>query len=81
MAAKLFQERLAALFERLPMLSGFHVSHELRVVEIATQVSPEWVGPQKMVEEIRAALEELVIGDPEGTAELLRGRTFARAFH
>jgi len=34
-----------------------------------------------LAEEIRAALEDLIVDDPQATAEQLRGRTFARAIH
>ncbi len=77
--AALFQSRVAELFERLPMLAGFHVTPEL-AVEVTVQ--PGWVATRDMADEIRAALEDLIAdAGAEETAELLRGRTFARALH
>jgi hypothetical protein len=77
--AGIFRSRLAGLFERLPMLAGFHVTAEL-AVELTVQ--PGWVATPEMADEIRAALEDLISdAGAEETAELLRGRTFARAFH
>ncbi len=72
--AELFLARIANLFERLPMLSGFHVTVELDVVEVSVHTWPGWVPARELEDEIRAALEDLM-------ADLLQGRTFARAFH
>ena len=77
----LFSSEIAKLFARLPMLSGFHVSDDLEVLQIAVHTWPGGVPDREVAEEIRASLEELIADDAEGAAELLRGRTFARALH
>jgi hypothetical protein len=79
--AELFLVRIAELFERLPMLSGFHVTLELDVVEVSVHTWPGWVPARELEDEIRAALEDLMADGAEQMAELLQGRTFARAFH
>jgi hypothetical protein len=79
--AALLQSRVAELFERLPMLSGFYVSADLEVLEIEVHSWPGWTPAPELTDEIRAAFEDLIADDPEGTAEFLRGRTFARALH
>jgi len=76
-----FKASIAALFEELPMLSGFAVSPDLRVVEIAVHTWPGWVPGRELAEQIREALEDLAVDGPEEVAQLLRGRTFARAIH
>jgi hypothetical protein len=63
------------------MLSGFHVTLELDVVEVSVHTWPGWVPARELEDEIRAALEDLVSEGNEQAAGLLRGRTFARAFH
>jgi len=79
--AALFEARVAELFERLPMLSGFHVTRELEVIELVVHSWPGWVPGHQMHDQIRDALEDLVSDGTEETAELLQGRTFARALH
>jgi hypothetical protein len=79
--AELFLARISELFERLPMLCGFHVTAGLEVVEVSVHTWPGWVPASELSDEIRAALEDLVSDGNEQTAGLLRGRTFARVFH
>ena len=69
------------LFERLPMLYGFHVTAELDVVEVAVEPWAAWLPPHELSDEIRAALDDLIFDGTEQTAALMRGRTFARTFH
>ena len=76
-----FEARVAELFERLPMLSGFHVTSQLDVIELSVSTWPGWVPERQLQDEIRDALEDLVFDGTDETADLLRGRTFARAFH
>jgi len=73
--------RIAELFDRIPMLCGFSVGLNLTVVQIAVHTWPGCVPGDGLAEEIRAALEDLIVDDPQATAEQLRGRTFARAIH
>jgi len=77
----MLDSRIAELFNRLPMLCGFSVGLDLEVVQIAVHTWPGWVPGHGLAKEIRAALENLVVDDPQATAEQLRGRTFARAIH
>lgn len=77
----MFDSRIAELFNRIPMLCGFSVGSDLKVMQIAVHTWPGWVPGQELDDEIRAALEDLIVGDPQATAEQLRGRTFARAIH
>lgn len=76
----LFRARIAVLFERLPMLCGFHVTEDLSVVEVAVHGWPGWVPPRELNGEICAALEDL-LDCTEDNVELLRGGTFARVVH
>lgn len=76
-----FRARIAVVFERLPMLTGFYVTEDLRLTEVTVD---GWTGSANAAElkdAIVTALEDLVADDTADTAELLRGRTFARALH
>lgn len=73
--------RVTELFRRLPMLSGFYVGPDLNVMELAVFTWPGWVLGPELADEIRDALEELIFDDTHSTADMLRGRTFARAIH
>lgn len=75
---QIFEERMAALFQRLPMLAGFFVEGDLSVTEISVDTWPGWSPSEQLHEEIGRILDDLVDERPD-TAELLRGRTFARA--
>jgi hypothetical protein len=77
----MFRARVAVLFERLPMLCGFHVTEDLGVVEVAVHGWPGWPAPEDLGGVLCAALEDLVEDYAEDTVDLLRGRTFARAVH
>jgi hypothetical protein len=78
-ARQIFDERMASLFERLPMLSGFCVESDLSVAEVSICTWPGWSPSAELQEEIGRVLEDLVDERPD-VAELLRGRTFARSF-
>jgi hypothetical protein len=77
----LFRARVAVVFERLPMLCGFHVTEDLSVVEVAVHGWPGCGPTGELNGEICAALEDLVVDRAKDTVDLLRGRTFARAVH
>ena len=77
----MFSPRIAALFEQIPMLCGFTVSPDLQEVQIAVHTWPGWEPGHELTDEIRAVLEGLIADAPEEAAQLLRGRTFARAIH
>jgi hypothetical protein len=73
-------ELVSTLFQRYPALCGFSVKDDLSFSNVACH--PALAGDEAEIlrEEISAALHELVEERPEA-AELLRGRTLARAFH
>jgi hypothetical protein len=77
----MFNSRIAALFDELPMLCGFTVSPDLEEVQIAVHTWPGWDPGRELTDEVRAALEDLIADGPDETTEQLRGRTFARAIH
>jgi hypothetical protein len=77
-ARQLFDERVASLFERLPMLSGFWVDDDLSTTEAQLYTWPGWDPSAQVAEEIDRELHDLLDERPDA-AELLRGRTFARS--
>jgi hypothetical protein len=87
--------RMAALFRRLPMLSGFSVQdadtlaedrdlvpldEDLCIADVSVHAWPGLEATQAMCEEIAQSILELLEEHPDAR-ELLRGYTFARAFH
>ena len=76
-----FNARLRDLFCRLPTLSGFHVAQDLSLVEVTVYGPHGPAAPSELVDEIRSALEELVVDLPDDAVELLRVKTFASALH
>ena len=76
-ARELFEGRMAALFDQLPMLTGFHVRPDLSVAELSISTWPGWTPAPALGEDIAHFLQEMVDDQPV-VAELLRGRTFAR---
>ena len=71
---------VAALFERLPMLCGFSVQSDLEVVDVAVCTWPGYCAGDDLHDDLLQALAQLADERPDA-ALLLRGRTFARAFH
>ena len=71
---------VAAVFQRYPPLCGFSLSSELCVEELACHPALDRRRAAVIAEDIVRALSELVDEEPEA-AELIRGRTFARALH
>lgn len=76
--ARQIEERMATLFQRLPMLSGFSVHSEFDRAEVWLDTWPGWDPSDEVAEEVLRVLQEIVDEGPEN-AELLRGRTFARS--
>ena len=76
------EARVSALFRRRPALCGFTVQHtdKLFVSEVTVNPTAGRHGPAQLAVEIVATLGELIDECPEA-CELLRERTFARAFH
>jgi hypothetical protein len=78
--AREVNELMSALFQRYPTLCGFSVKEDLSFSNVACHPALAGDEAEILCEEISAALNELVEERPEA-AELLRGRTLARAFH
>jgi hypothetical protein len=87
--------RIAALFVKLPMLTGFSVQHsaslsrdrnsaplvgELCIADVSVDAWPGWQAGPAVHDEIAQTLLELLNDRPE-SYEALRGQTFARTFH
>jgi hypothetical protein len=87
--------RMAALFQRLPMLVGFTVQEratltaeresapldeELSVADVSVRAWPGLQGTPELHAEIAAAVLDMLEEHP-GARELFRGYTVARAFH
>jgi hypothetical protein len=77
-AREIFDARMAALFEQIPALSGFHVQADLSVAELSIYAWPGWSASPELREEVARFLQDMADERP-GVAELLRGRTFARS--
>jgi len=76
--ARQIEERMATLFQSLPMLSGFSVHSDFDRAEVWLDTWPGWDPSDEVAEEVLRVLQEIVDERPEN-AELLRGRTFARS--
>jgi hypothetical protein len=76
-----FNARLRVLFDRLPMLSGFHVTQDLSLVEVTIYGSRGAAASSERVDEICSALQDLIVDLSDDAVDLLRGKTFARAIH
>jgi hypothetical protein len=74
------ETHIAAIFQRMPMLSGFSLSHDLEVTDIDISTWPGCTAGQELYEDLMQALADLAEERPDAV-EVLRGRTFARAFH
>ena len=75
---ELIDGRIAALFGRLPMLCGFAIEADLQLAEVSVHSWPGYIAGEDLYGEIVTALADLVDERPDA-AELLGGRTFARA--
>jgi hypothetical protein len=76
----LVEQHLLALFRRMPMLCGFALREDLEVTEISVYTWPGYTAGEDLYRDLMAALAELAEERPEAI-EVIRGRTFARAFH
>lgn len=74
------EKHLTDLFRRLPMLAGFTLEENLEVSDVAVQYWPGYVAGEELYKDLMVALTDLAEERPDAV-ELLRGRTFARAFH
>jgi hypothetical protein len=69
-----------ALFQRLPMLSGFWLRPDLALAELSVFSWPGYTAGTDVYEEVMQSLVDLAEERPEAV-HLMRGRTFARAVH
>lgn len=76
----LVERHVLALFRRMPLLCGFALRHDLEVTDIAVYTWPGYTAGEELYRDLMSSLAELADERPEAI-ELIRGRTFARAFH
>jgi hypothetical protein len=74
------EQHVDALFRRLPMLSGFSLRQDLEFADVTVHAWPGYTAGAEFYDELVQALAELAEERPDAV-ELMRGRTFARAFH
>jgi len=79
-AEALVERHVLALFRRMPVLCGFALRHDLEVTDIAVYTWPGYTAGEELYRDLMSSLAELADERPEAI-ELIRGRTFARAFH
>ena len=79
-AEALVEQHVLALFQRMPMLCGFALREDLEVTDISVHTWPGYTAGEDLYEDLITSLAELGEERPEAI-ELIRGRTFARAFH
>ena len=79
-AEAIVEERVHALFRRLPMLSGFSLGHDLEFADVAVHTWPGYSAGADLYQELVETLAEIAEERPDAV-ELMRGRTFARAIH
>jgi hypothetical protein len=72
------QSRVSALFQRMPLLAGFHVSDDMALVEIEFERFPGFTPSEELHEEIASALLE-ALDERADALDFLRNRTFARS--
>lgn len=79
-AEALVEQHVVALFQRMPMLCGFALREDLEVTDISVYTWPGYTAGEELYRDLMASLADLAEERPEAI-ELIRGRTFARAFH
>jgi hypothetical protein len=79
-AEAVVEEHVRALFRRIPMLCGFTLRADLEVADVAVYTWPGYTAGKDLYEDLMQALADLAEERPDAV-EVLRGRTFARAFH
>ena len=77
-AEALVETQVQALFQRLPMLSGFAVAANLDVTDVTIHSWPGYIAGEALYSEIANCLVDLLEDRPDST-DFLRGRTFARS--
>jgi hypothetical protein len=76
----ILEQHVDALFRRLPTLSGFSLREDLELADVAVHSWPGHTAGVDFYEELVQALADLA-EERADAVELMRGRTFARAFH
>jgi hypothetical protein len=76
-AEQIVQASILGLFNRVPMLAGFHVADDLSLLEVEFEHLPGFTPSAELYEEIASALLE-AFDEREEALELMRNRTFAR---
>lgn len=71
------QSKVSELFQRMPLLAGFHVADDMALIEIEFERLPGFTPSEEIYEEIASALLE-ALDERADALELLRNRTFAR---
>jgi hypothetical protein len=79
-AAAIVAQRMLELFRRIPMLCGFSVRRDLEVTEVSVCTWPSHTAGEDLYAELMQTLADLAEERPDAV-QLMRGRTFARAFH
>jgi len=79
-AEAIAERHLAALFARMPMLCGFALRQDLEVTDVSVYTWPGYTAGEDLYQDLMQALADLADERPDAV-ELMRGRTFARAFH
>jgi hypothetical protein len=74
------EKHIAELFRRAPMLAGFSIRHDLQLDDVTVHSWPGYTAGPELYEELLQTLADIGEERP-ATVKLLRGRTFARAFH
>ena len=71
---------MGRLFRRLPMLSGFWLRPDLKVIELAIFTWPGYTAGCDLYDQVTESLVQLAEEYPDAV-QLIRGRTFARVVH
>ena len=74
------EEHIAEIFRRIPVLAGFAIRDDFEFDDISIFSWPGTIADEQLYMDLVEALSEFADERPDA-AKLLRGRTFARAFH
>jgi hypothetical protein len=77
----LMHARIREVFQRLPLLLGFSLDHDLSVADIELRTWPGYEWSEEAYREIESEISALLAHVDDEVNELLRGRTFARTLH
>lgn len=74
------QSHIAEIFERTPVLAGFAIRDDFEFDDVSVYSWPGYTADDELYQGLVEALAEFADERPDAV-KLLRGRTFARAFH